>query len=110
MKRTLGSLALAAVIGISGTGIAFADMDSYVTGGHAWRSGTSGGTVNIKDTSGNSESVFVQYRRTGDTADRRLNNKSGYGATVSSSGTKVVGLKACRDRNLMPDECDSWRK
>jgi len=97
-------LVLAAVLG---GGAASADMNSYVTGGHAWRSPV--GTVNIKDTLGNDEAVYVQYRRTGDTSDRRLNNNSGLGATASSSGTTVTGLKACQDRSLLPDVCDSWK-
>ena len=91
---------------VFGAGAASADWDSYVTGGHAWRSPTS--QVNIKDTLCNDESVYVMYRRTGDTADRRLNNNSGYGATVSSSGTTVTGLKACQDVLLAPDSCDAW--
>ncbi len=46
-----------ALAGIMGTGVvAMADLDSYVTGGHAWRSNASK-TVNIADTLGNNESV-----------------------------------------------------
>ncbi|WP_163275684.1 hypothetical protein [Cellulomonas iranensis] len=83
-------------------------MDSYVTGGHAWRS-SSGKTISIKDTLANSESVYAQYKL-GSSEVHKLDNNLGANQTTSATrSTTITTLRACQDINLAPDACDAWR-
>jgi len=100
-----------ALAGIMDTGVvAMADLDSYVTGGHAWRSNASK-TVNIADTLGNNESVYVQYTLANDATVRRVDNTSGVNTTVSATAqaTTIKKLRACQDIQFQPDSCDSYK-
>ena len=104
LRRSLVILPILMIGALAGGTSAMADLDSYVTGGHAWR-GT--GTVNIKDTLGNDQSVYVQYA-TGGSTIYRLDNNAGVGTTVSKNAS-VSKLRACQNINLRPDACDSYK-
>lgn len=111
LKRRIFACIVAAVIamGVASPAMA-ADLHSHVTGGHTWRD-SGKATAAIKDTKGNNRHVYMKYRRSGDSSDRTLSNKSGDGATVrTGSGKRVTGLKACESIPVLPDECDGWKK
>lgn len=109
MVRKLVAVGLTAAVMIGTTGAAFADLDSYVTGGHAWRANADHKTLAVADTLANSQSVYANYKQ-GTTTVYRFNNNSGSGTTVTLNNGKVfTSLQACQDINLLPDACDSWK-
>lgn len=108
LTRVACTVALVAVGMVGTTAAAYADKDSYVTGGHAWR-GSDVTVVYIKDTLANSESVYAQYKL-GSSTINRLDNNLGANQTVSADRTSTItALRACQDINLAPDACDAWK-
>jgi hypothetical protein len=109
MVRSLVAVGLTAAVMVGTTGAAFADLDSYVTGGHAWRVGADHKTVRIVDTLANSEDVYVQYKVGTSSTVNRLNAK-GYQSQIDATYQNVIStLRACQDINNWPDSCDSWK-
>ncbi|WP_329166529.1 hypothetical protein OG709_15345 [Streptomyces sp. NBC_01267] len=101
----------AAVLALSGAGAAFAagageSLDSSTNGASAWSHGTNG-AVAVKDTKGDSHSVYTLYDRRYNTG-LRLDNNSGNGNTASSSmdtTNYVRKVTACVNIQLKPDQC-----
>lgn len=108
LKWAAGVL-LAAGLGIP-TAAALA-VSSYGGGAHAWAPAQNDpGKVAVKDNSNDSDPVKVEYYRQ-DTAGtkRTLWNHSGVGTTVySTSGAKVISLRAIDVNDNAPDDIGSW--
>ncbi|MFH8593587.1 hypothetical protein [Streptomyces rimosus] len=103
--------AVIAATALLGASPAFAkDVDSYINGAaHAWSHGKNG-QVALKDTKGDSHSVYAHMSRVSSPMNMiRLDNTKGSGKTTRSDNkpsNPVAGIQACVDKQWAPDPCD----
>jgi hypothetical protein len=99
-QRLLGIALVAGLLGL-GASPALA-VGSSSMGAVASRSGN---TVSVRDAKADNSSVYANVN----TTSTRLNNLSGYNATVSRTYTfKVTAIRACVDVNFQSDPCSAW--
>ncbi|MFD8997337.1 MULTISPECIES: hypothetical protein [Streptomyces] len=106
-------VAAGVVMVAGGATAAYADMDSYTSGAHSWRTGSGVGAPDrmaaVQDTKADGNSVYTSYNR--DSQDGpmyTLHNKSGEGTTAySGTGGVIYDMKACTSEPG-PDDCSAW--
>lgn len=68
-----------------------------------------GSWLHVRDTAGDSHSVYGLYHKGTSTATYRLDNSSGVNTTVSKDvGSTITGVRACLNYQLFPDICGNW--
>lgn len=104
MKRVVKiAIALAALVGL-GVAPTWA-ASSAADYGKAWSSGS---TLWVSDTKGDSMAVYGEYLRVGADKSAYLYNYSGYKSTVSKNvGSTVTSVRICPDA-WGPDNCAAW--
>jgi len=106
-RSAFAVVALGALLGAAGP--ALANHDSSKNGAvHAWTS-TDNKTLNVADTTGDSNDVYSNMTRSGVSGTPNLRNSNGVGSTATKTySQEILGIQACID-DAGSDTCDSWR-
>lgn len=110
LRSAIAAVAIFAAVGASSPANAFTyKVGSDTIGSEAW--GYHDGKWYVTDTKCDGHAVYAKLIESGDPDTQRKNNRDGCNHEVQGdTGNAVLEIKACVDRNNLPDYCGPWNE